>query len=67
MIFGKTVSELAVEYAKISSSFKILKNWKMLIPNIFAVSPKTTTTKKIIAPYTTINNFLMELMKKDQM
>ena len=29
----------------------------MLIPNIFAVSPKTTTTKKIIAPYTTINNF----------
>ncbi len=29
----------------------------MLIPNIFAVIPNTTTTKKIIAPYTTINNF----------
>ena len=41
----------------INSSLIILINLKILIPKIFAVDPKTTTTKKIIAAYTKIANF----------
>src|SRR5690625_2583118 len=50
--FGKTVSELEVEYAKSNSSFNTFIILIMLEPTTFAIVPRTTKTKKIIAPYT---------------
>ncbi|MNT36907.1 hypothetical protein D3C72_1730180 [compost metagenome] len=52
MIRGNTVSELAVEKARISSSFKIRINVQIRRLQMRATAPSTTKAKKAIAKYT---------------
>ncbi|MNF05168.1 hypothetical protein D3C80_2048400 [compost metagenome] len=52
MMRGSTVSELAVEKARISSSFRIRISVQIRRLQMRATAPSTTNAKKAIAKYT---------------
>ena len=57
MMRGSTLSELAVEYARISSSFRMRIRIQMLSPHRRATIPSTTSAKNRMAKCTRSTSF----------